>query len=739
MGGIVFPYFSPTDGVRRTCRVRRDHPEMENGKPKKKYVVPYGDRRHLYFVPGSAALGSDDPTVPVVLVEAEKSALALVAWADRNQHKLLPVAIGGSNGWRGRIGKQDSADGQRVDETGPLPDLAVCRNREVVVMFDSNADAKSEVRAARFALAYELGEMGARVRIATVPPLDGINGPDDLIAVAGDEAIRSVLELARPATELVFAEVEAAIEEIRAAKPNISAEQMRRALNAVADVSDRTQREMLEGRIAAAVRGLLPKGTVLREVSARRREREAHEEDFSRRNREAELRAVPVDPAHLIQELEAFFADRAHLPQGAALVLAYFVLNTWTFKFFDTVPYLLLESAVPGCGKSTVIRLLSAISCRSRKASSLSEAVMFRLIDAEAPTLLIDEAETIVGRSEKAEALRAIAHEGYKQGGQVPRCEGEGHEVRWFDVYCPKTFAAIGGLTGALLDRCLVIHMEKAPHSSVRKSTRHKALHRDGRDLVKQLEAYALQSSDALRRLYEAEPDRGYWPSITDREAELWGPLLIHARLAGPDTEAKLLAAVDKFSEEKAEIKSADSKIAQAIALLDTISKHPESTFTPGDLVPTLAQSEAWGRTLAEVKGRDDDSVRVSQAAKVGYSLRNFRLRGKKNGTGHMAYERQAAIACLSAHVPQNPPNSPQPPLQNPRELQLAGNNASPEGTEATEGFGFQLPEAGKANHEPSGEQGFDFLNSAGREAVAVLPTDEDANTTKDAMVEGEI
>jgi hypothetical protein len=53
MGGIAFHYFSPVDGVRRTCRVRCDHPEMESGKPKKKYIVPYGDRRHLYFVPAA--------------------------------------------------------------------------------------------------------------------------------------------------------------------------------------------------------------------------------------------------------------------------------------------------------------------------------------------------------------------------------------------------------------------------------------------------------------------------------------------------------------------------------------------------------------------------------------------------------------------------------------------------------------------------------------------------------------
>jgi len=615
----------------------------------------------------------------------------------------------------------------------------VCANRDVVILLDSNADAKPEVRAARSALVRELEHMGARVRIASVPALDGVNGPDDLIAVRGDEAILYVFELAQPATELAVAEVEAAIGEILAAKPNISAEQMRRALDAVADVSDHIQRAMLESRIAAAVRGAVPKDTVVKEVNARRQEREARQQDFSRQNREAELRAVPVDATCLIEELETFFAERAHLPQGAALVLAYFALNTWTFSLFDTVPYLLLESAVPGCGKSTVIRLLDAMSCRPRKATSLSEAVMFRLIDGEAPTLLVDEAETVDGRSERAEALRVIAHEGYKKGGQVPRCAGEDHEVRWFDVYCSKVFAAIGGLTGALLDRCLVIHMEKAPKGSVRKSARHRALHRDARHLVIQLEAYGLQASDALRRLYEAEPDCGYWPSITDREAELWGPLLTHARLAGPEAETKLLAVVNKFSEEKAEIKSADSKIAQAIALLDAISKHPDTTFTPGDLVPSLAQSEAWGRTLAEVKGRDDDSVRVAKAAKVGYFLRKFRLRGKKNTTGHMAYERQAAVTCLSAHVPQNPPNSPEPLSQNPPEM-LAGNKASQEGTETTEGSGSsQPPESGNANHEPSGGQGLDFLNSASTAAVAVLRTAEDANIANDEMVEGEI
>ena len=344
MSGIVFPYADPWDGRRKTARVRRDNPEIEDEQPKRKYVSAYGDRRHLYFPPGCNDL-LQDPTVPIILVEAEKSSLALTALAQRVGKKYLPIAMGGCWGWRGRIGKVENARGARVDEVGPLADLAVCCNRDVVVILDSNADAKSDVRAARSALVRELGHMGSKVRIATVPTLDGINGPDDLIAVGGDDAICHVLELARPATELAVDEVETAIGEILAAKPSISVEQMRRALDAVAEVPDHIQRAMLEGRIAASVRGVVPKNTIVREVNARRQECDARQKDLSRRNREAQLCAVPVDVAHLVEELEIFFADRAHQPQGAALLLAYFALNTWTFRLFDTVPYLLLESA----------------------------------------------------------------------------------------------------------------------------------------------------------------------------------------------------------------------------------------------------------------------------------------------------------------------------------------------------------------------------------------------------------
>jgi predicted P-loop ATPase len=193
MAGIVFPYLSPHTGFRVAARVRRDHPEVENGHEKNKYMSGYGDHRHLYAVPGSGALLAD-LTVPVVLVEAEKSALAIWAWSQRANKRLLPVGMGGCYGWRGRIGKTENSNGHRVDELGPLPDLEWCRKRRTYVLLDSNCATNPKVRAARRDLVRALVKLEADVRILNLPAGDGVNGPDNFLAAKGDEALTALFE-----------------------------------------------------------------------------------------------------------------------------------------------------------------------------------------------------------------------------------------------------------------------------------------------------------------------------------------------------------------------------------------------------------------------------------------------------------------------------------------------------------------------------------------------------------------
>jgi Domain of unknown function (DUF3854) len=192
MAGIVFPYCSHITGRRVTARVRRDNSEIEGGRSRNKYVSPFGDPRHLYFPPGAVEKLRSSET-PIVLVEAEKSALALTSWAKRMGMDLLALGMGGCWSWRGRIGKTEGADGSRVDITGPLPDLSVCDQRRVFVVMDANVAGNAKVRQAEKALAISLAERKCDVQIRHLPSFDDVNGPDDLIAIRGDDAMRSVL------------------------------------------------------------------------------------------------------------------------------------------------------------------------------------------------------------------------------------------------------------------------------------------------------------------------------------------------------------------------------------------------------------------------------------------------------------------------------------------------------------------------------------------------------------------
>jgi hypothetical protein len=214
LSGIEYPYLDPHTGRRVTSRIRRDRPELEQGRPKAKYCSPFGDRKHLYFVTTDAPMLADTH-VPVIVVEAEKSALAIASLAQRQDRPIVPIATGGCWGWRGRIGKADGPKGERLDELGILPDFdrIVWPSRLVYLAFDANAASNPKVQAARGGLSRELLTRKARVHIVTLPEDNSINGPDDFIGAKGDAAFLKLLENA------ITADVGVTLDDFRAYMP----------------------------------------------------------------------------------------------------------------------------------------------------------------------------------------------------------------------------------------------------------------------------------------------------------------------------------------------------------------------------------------------------------------------------------------------------------------------------------------------------------------------------------------
>jgi hypothetical protein len=199
VAGILFPYYSPETGNRVTARLRRENPERdENGKAIDKYLSPYGDNRHLFFPPGARELLADPGTV-IVLVESEKAALALTAWARRMGIKLLAAACGGCWGWRSQHATSRLApNGERVDVSGPVDDLKFCNGRKLYLLLDSNTATNPKVGWARIELTVEMNKphRNCTLLICDLPVMDGVNGPDDFIREHGDSAMAEVFAVA---------------------------------------------------------------------------------------------------------------------------------------------------------------------------------------------------------------------------------------------------------------------------------------------------------------------------------------------------------------------------------------------------------------------------------------------------------------------------------------------------------------------------------------------------------------
>ncbi|MGB6248410.1 MAG: DUF3854 domain-containing protein [Terriglobales bacterium] len=145
-----------------------------------------------YFPPSPEMV--NDKTVPIVLVEAEKSVLALTAWSERTGQKIIAAGLGGAWGWSTMVGTKE-IKGETVEVHGLHPDLtAACRDRKTYVLLDANAATNPDVQKARERLTAELRNIGAEVHVLDLPTLPGINGPDDYLASAGDQAFADLFD-----------------------------------------------------------------------------------------------------------------------------------------------------------------------------------------------------------------------------------------------------------------------------------------------------------------------------------------------------------------------------------------------------------------------------------------------------------------------------------------------------------------------------------------------------------------
>jgi hypothetical protein len=231
---------------------------------------------------------------------------------------------------------------------------------------------------------------------------------------------------------------------------------------------------------------------------------------------------------------------------------------------------LLVTSPEANSGKTTLLNLIALLVPNGFPFVETSEATLFRSIERWLPTMVIDEADTVLVNNEP---LRAVVNAGWTRGTVVPRCIGDNHIPQAFPTFCPKVIGMKGRkLPDTTLTRCIIIELkrkrrdERAEHfrclddpelGNLRRQARRWSL--DGGDQLKDAEPqmpdnFQNRLGDNYRLMFAiADLAGGDWPEQARMAAQ---------RLAkAVDTTSRnvrLLAAIREIISERDAISSAD-------------------------------------------------------------------------------------------------------------------------------------------------------------------------------------
>lgn len=337
----------------------------------------------------------------------------------------------------------------------------------------------------------------------------------------------------------------------------------------------------------------------------------------------------PVNGSGLLDALSAAVRRYVVAPDWAMDSIALWVVHTYALDWFGISPRLAITSPERGCGKTTLLDVLSHLVRRPLPTANATAAAIFRVVEMQRPTLLIDEADTFLSENEE---LRGILNSGHRQGGSVVRTVGEDFEPRSFSTYSACSIALIGKLPGTLADRSVPIELRRRRADEPIEPFRFdRTDHLD--QLARKTARWAADNADRIRGADPDMPD-----GVVNRTADNWRPLLTIADAAGDKWPSRARLAVQYTGAAAA----GDEQSVRVLLLSDIRAIFTESRcdrLPSAELVEALVAIE--GRPWAEWKagkpitanglarllapfGVKPGTIRTAAGTPKGYQLTQF-------------------------------------------------------------------------------------------------------------------
>ncbi len=284
-----------------------------------------------------------------------------------------------------------------------------------------------------------------------------------------------------------------------------------------------------------------------------------------------------------------------------------------------------------------LLDVVGTLTQRSQRIENLTPAVFFRVIEKYRPTMLVDECDRHLRDNAM---LEGMLNSGFTRGGVIPRCEGDGNELRFFKVFAPVALCGIGELPGNLPDRSIKIPMERAKRGEIRVrfDSRHIELETE---LKRRLMRWTADNKAAL---VAADPRMP--AALFNRVADVWRPLFAVAQVAGGEWPMRAAVAFTKIQRPDADSEPVAVQCLQDVA--DVMDKADAEIMATHDLVDRLIllDERPWQTWN---KGRP---ISPRQLARL---LRGFGVvptAHRDGGTVFKGYRRASLNDALSRYAP---------------------------------------------------------------------------------------
>lgn len=236
-------------------------------------------------------------------------------------------------------------------------------------------------------------------------------------------------------------------------------------------------------------------------------------------------------------------------------ILTLWVIGTYFYKIFRYYPYIWLN-ADKGSGKTRVMEVILPLAFNAVMAVNHSEASVFRLVDVDGATLLIDEFEKL--KKDKQQGILTLLNSGFNSEATVIRNERKGDTFKPtpFSSYSPKMFAGINDISDVLMDRCIRIKMLKKPKGvEIARYKVDDVTSQFLKNLRDDLYICGLQYASSIKKIYDSNsielPEE-----LSDREKDIWEVLFSIANFIDRKNDTGLEQAIKEFSIESSKERS---------------------------------------------------------------------------------------------------------------------------------------------------------------------------------------